>query len=134
MKRLSILLAAMLLIASAGQAETLEPVVTPAAELTEALETTIRATGTESVPLPADIVVLTLCVQGSGDNVTTAQDKAEQVMQSLRDALTLVAMTVDSSLCTSVTLTSWSSWRPDASASTFACAMASAVAASSAWK
>ena len=80
MKRLSILLAAMLLIASAGQAETLEPVVTPAAELTEALETTIRATGTESVPL-------TLCVQGSGDNVTTAQDKAEQVMQSLRDAL-----------------------------------------------
>ena len=76
MKRLSILLAAMLLIASAGQAETLEPVVTPAAELTEALETTIRATGTESVPLPADIVVLTLCVQGSGDNVTTAQDKA----------------------------------------------------------
>lgn len=37
--------------------------------------------------LPADIVVLTLCVQGSGDTVTAAQDKAEQVMQSLRDAL-----------------------------------------------
>lgn len=70
MKRLSILLVAMLLIASAAQAEALEPAATPAAELTEALETTIRATGTESVSLPADIVVLTLCVQGSGDNVT----------------------------------------------------------------
>lgn len=32
-------------------------------------------------------MVLTLCVQGSGDTVTAAQDKAEQVMQSLRDAL-----------------------------------------------
>ena len=87
MKRLSILLVAMLLIASAAQAEALEPAATPVAELTEALETTIRATGTESVSLPADIVVLTLCVQASGDNVTTAQDKAEQVMQNLRDAL-----------------------------------------------
>ncbi len=87
MKRLSILLVAMLLIASAAQAEAFEPAATPAAELTEALETTIRATGTESVSLPADIVVLTLCVQGSGDNVTAAQDKAEQVMQNLRAAL-----------------------------------------------
>ena len=87
MKRLSILLVAMLLIASAAQAEALEPAATPVAELTEALETTIRATGTESVSLPADIVVLTLCVQGSGDNVTAAQDRAEQVMQNLRAAL-----------------------------------------------
>ena len=37
--------------------------------------------------LPADVVVLTLCVQGAGDTVTAAQDKAEQVMQSLRSAL-----------------------------------------------
>lgn len=87
MKRLSILLLAALLTLSFAQAETVAPASTPAVELPETVETTIRATGTESVPLPADIVVLTLCVQGSGDNVTTAQDKAEQVMQSLRDAL-----------------------------------------------
>ena len=94
MKRLPILLlVALMLTLSFAQAETpastpaQTPVSTPAADLTTAQETTIRATGTESVSLPADIVVLTLCVQGSGDTVTAAQDKAEQVMQSLRDAL-----------------------------------------------
>ena len=93
MKRLPmLLLVALMLTLSFAQAETpastpaQTPVSTPAADLT-AQETTIRATGTESVSLPADIVVLTLCVQGSGDTVTAAQDKAEQVMQSLRDAL-----------------------------------------------
>ena len=94
MKRLPmLLLVALMLTLSFAQAETpastpaQTPVSTPAADLTVAQETTIRATGTESVSLPADIVVLTLCVQGSGDTVTAAQDKAEQVMQSLRDAL-----------------------------------------------
>ena len=87
MQRLSNLLAAMLLFVSAALAEAPSSAVTPAAELTKAEETTIRATGTESVPLPADVVVLTLCVQGSGDNVTAAQDKTEQVMKTLRDAL-----------------------------------------------
>ena len=91
MKRLPmLLLVALMLTLSFAQAETpastpaQTPVSTPAADLTAAQETTIRATGTESVSLPADIVVLTLCVQGSGDTVTAAQDKAEQVMQSLK--------------------------------------------------
>ena len=74
MKRLPmLLLVALMLTLSFAQAETpastpaQTPVSTPAADLTAAQETTIRATGTESVSLPADIVVLTLCVQGSGD-------------------------------------------------------------------
>ena len=87
MKRLPILLLAALLTLSFAQAETVAPASAPAVELPETVETTIRATGTESVSLPADVVVLTLCVQGAGDTVTAAQDKAEQVMQSLRSAL-----------------------------------------------
>ena len=86
MKRLPmLLLAALMLTLSFAQAET--PVSTPAADLTAAQETTFRASGTVSVSLHAEFVVLTLCVQGSGDTVTAAQDKAEQVMQSLKDAL-----------------------------------------------
>ena len=64
MKRLPmLLLVALMLTLSFAQAETpastpaQTPVSTPAADLTVAQETTIRATGTESVSLPADIVV-----------------------------------------------------------------------------
>ncbi len=89
MKRLALLLLALMLalapLAAMAQAEASESAPGDAAPAVEPTE--IHAIGSASVPLPADIAVLTLFVSATGDTVTDAQAAAEAVMTALTEAI-----------------------------------------------
>lgn len=86
MKRWIALLVALLTAAGAACAEAPHDTPVPAAG-EAAAETSVCAVGTASVPAPADIAVLTLCVQAEDETVAGAQAQADEALEQLRAAL-----------------------------------------------